>query len=259
MKMPLKAGRLGILPTLHCGKNYGILTIMGRSVYEFSYKERKKLRNTILFFVGLFLLIFGLSTLVSKFLLFPVVVKSDSMLPRTDRGAVVLASPIGSVERGTTVILKPQLMERMGAFKALASRFVSFVTFQQLQAFEPNGRAYAAGNVMRRVVGLPGDTIYMKDFILYVRPAGDQHFLTEFELADISYDINIGGLPEGWDRTMGAAGNMEEQTLEEGEYFLLCDNRIEGVDSRIWGPVPKKDIGGKALFQYFPFSGFGAL
>lgn len=250
---------LSILPTLHCGQNYGILIAMGRSVYEFSYKERKKLRNTILFFVGLFLLIFALHTLFSSFLLFPVVVKSDSMLPRTDRGGVVLASPIGSVDRGTTVILRPQLRKRMGALKALASRFVSFVTFQQLQAFEPGGEAFSSGNVMRRVVGLPGDTIYMKDFILYVRPAGDQHFLTEFELAEVSYDINIGGLPEGWDRIMGAAGNLEEQTLGEGEYFLLCDNRIEGVDSRIWGPVHKKAIGGKALFQYFPFSGFGTL
>lgn len=244
---------------MHCGTNYGNLTIMGRSVYEFSYKERKKLRNTIVFFVGLFFLIFGLHTLVSKFLLFPVVVKSDSMLPRIDRGGVVLASPIGSVDRGTTVILKLQLREQMGAFKTLASSLVSFVTFQQLQAFQAGGEAFSSGNVMRRVVGLPGDTIYMKDFILYVRPAGSQHFLTEFELAEVSYDINIGGLPEGWDKIIGASGSMEEQTLEEGEYFLLCDNRIEGVDSRIWGPVHKKAIGGKALFQYFPFSGFGSL
>lgn len=232
---------------------------MARSVYEFSYKERKKLRNTILFFVGLFLLVFCLNTLIFKFLLFPVVVKSDSMLPRTDRGGVVLASPIGSVERGTTVILKPQLKERIAFFKTLTSRFVSFVTFQQLQVFQSSGEAFSSGNVMRRVVGLPGDTIYMKDFILYVRPAGNQHFLTEFELAKVSYDINIGGLPEGWDKILGAAGNLGEQTLGEGEYFLLCDNRIEGVDSRIWGPIHKKAIGGKALFQYFPFSGFGSL
>ena len=92
---------------------------MGRSIYEFSYKERKKLRNTILFFVGLFLLIFGLNTLIFRFLFFPVVVKSDSMLPRVKHGGLILVSPIGSVERGSPVVLKPQLKEKLGVFSSL--------------------------------------------------------------------------------------------------------------------------------------------
>lgn len=232
---------------------------MARSVYEFSYKERKKLRNTILFFVGLFLLIVGLNTLIFKFLLFPVVVKSDSMLPRVDQGGLLLASPIGSVERGSPVVLKPQMKEKLGAVSSFASKFVSFVTFQQVQDFQRGTNAVAAGNVLRRVVGLPGDTLYMKDYILYIKPAGENHFLTEFELSDVSYDINVSGLPEGWDNIMGAAGTMEEVTLGSGEFFLLCDNRTIGVDSRIWGVISKNEIAGKALFQYFPFSGFGGL
>ncbi len=232
---------------------------MARSIYQFSYKERRRLRNTILFFAGLFLLVFALNTLVFRFLLFPAVVRSDSMLPRVDRGALVLAAPLGSVGRGTTVVLRPTFQDRMGAVSSVASKIVSFVTFQQVQAFRGGSEAVSAGNVLRRVVGLPGDTVYMRDYILHVRPAGSQHFLTEFELSDVAYDINIGGLPEGWDDVMGASGTLGERTLGEGEYFLLCDNRIEGIDSRIWGPVHRKDIGGRALFQYFPFGGFGPL
>lgn len=246
-------------PYLHCIRIYGNFCIMARSIYEFSYKERKKLRNTILFFVGLFFLVFGLNTFIFKFLLFPVAVHSDSMLPRVDKGGLILASPIGSVERGTTVILKPQFEEKMGGLGTFASKFVSFVTFQQMQAFKGGSRAVTAGNVLRRVVGLPGDTIYMKDYILYIKPAGSQHFLTEFELSEIQYDINVSGLPENWDSVMGSAGMMNEQVLGEKEYFLLCDNRTEGVDSRIWGGVQRKDIAGKALFQYFPFTRFGGL
>lgn len=232
---------------------------MARSIYEFSYKERKKLRNTILFFVGLFFLVFGLNTFIFKFLLFPVAVRSDSMLPRVDRGGLILASPIGSVNRGTVVILKPEFEGNMGWFGIFTSKILSFISFQQVQAFKFADGGVSAGNVLRRVVGLPGDTVYMKDFILYIKPAGSQHFLTEFELADVQYDINVGGLPVGWDPVMGSAGTMEERVLGEKEYFLLCDNRTEGVDSRIWGGVQKKDIGGKALFQYFPLTRFGGL
>ena len=232
---------------------------MGRSIYEFSYKERKKLRNTILFFVGLFLLIFGLNTLIFGFLFFPVVVKSDSMLPRVKHGGLILVSPIGSVERGSPVVLKPQLKEKLGVFSSFSSKFISFITFQQVQAFRSGDNAVAEGNVLRRVVGLPGDTLYMKDYILYIKPAGNSHFLTEFELTDVVYDINVSGLPVGWDNIMGAAGTMEEVTLGTGEYFLLCDNRTVGIDSRIWGVIPKNKIAGKALFQYFPFTGFGGL
>lgn len=232
---------------------------MARSVYEFSYKERKKLRNTILFFVGLFFLILGLNTLIFRFLLFPVVVKSDSMLPRVKQGGLILASPIGSVERGSPVVLKPQMKEKLSVVSSFFSKFVAFVTFQQVQNFQSGAKAVAEGNVLRRVVGLPGDTLYMKDYILYIKPSGNSHFLTEFELADVSYDINVSGLPEGWDNIMGAAGTMEEMTLGAGEYFLLCDNRTVGLDSRIWGVIPKNKIAGKALFQYFPFTGFGGL
>lgn len=232
---------------------------MGRSVYEFSYKERKRLRNTILFFIGLFFLIFGLNTLIFKFLLFPVVVKSDSMLPRVDEGGLILVSPIGSVSRGSTVVLKPEFKEDISGITSFVNSLFAFVTFQQVQAFQSGTDAIASGNLLRRVVGLPGDTIYMKDFILYVKPEGSSHFLTEFELSQVSYDINVSGLPENWDNIMGAAGTMEEQVLEEGEYFLLCDNRTIGVDSRIWGTVKKNKFAGKALLQYFPFPSFGTL
>ena len=108
--------------------------------------------------------------------------------------------------------------------------------------------------LIRRVIGMPGDTIYMRDHVLYIKPQGDKHFLTEFELIKKSYNINVLASPAGWDNLIGVTGSFEEIVLGENEYFVLGDNRNSCIDSRLWGVVPKSDIKATALFCYFPFS-----
>jgi signal peptidase I len=47
--------------------------------------------------------------------------------------------------------------------------------------------------------------------------------------------------------------------LKEGEYFLAGDNRNHSRDSRAFGPVPRDQIVGKALFRYYPLDRIGSL
>ena len=97
----------------------------------------------------------------------------------------------------------------------------------------------------------------MKDYVLYIKPAGEQHYLTEFELTPRMYET-----VQAKGKNLSNAGipaQLEEIVLGEDEYFLLADDRISSVDSRVYGPVQKSRIGGKAFLRYFPFSAFSTL
>ena len=59
--------------------------------------------------------------------------------------------------------------------------------------------------------------------------------------------------------TIGAARDMEEIVLAENQYFVLADNRVSSVDSRLYGPVDISQFKGKAILRFFPFSSFGSL
>ncbi|MBR1615783.1 MAG: signal peptidase I, partial [Treponema sp.] len=91
-------------------------------------------------------------------------------------------------------------------------------------------------------------------YVVYIKPKNESHFLTEFELIDKKYDVEIFTAPTGWDINLGAKSGTKPIVLGEGQYYLLGDNRMECIDSRLWGPVKKNAIKGRVVLQYFPFN-----
>lgn len=103
--------------------------------------------------------------------------------------------------------------------------------------FHPPAPANKKTYYIKRIIGLPGETIKIEGNLLTIinkeNPAG----LTvseNYRSSESDLDKNI--------------------TLKEGEYFVMGDNRSVSSDSRTWGALPRENISGRALVRLFPVS-----
>jgi signal peptidase I len=96
-------------------------------------------------------------------------------------------------------------------------------------------RCGSGGVFVKRVIGLPGDTVSQRGDSLYV----DGERLSE------PYVAHRGGPAGSWQ-------------VAPGTVFLLGDNRPESCDSRVFGAVPKHDVIGRILLRYWPLGRFGS-
>lgn len=141
--------------------------------------------------------------LIRTFLVTPVIVVGDSMLPTLEEKDILLLNKINyrfnEIERYDVVVIKIQESE-----------------------------------IIKRVIGLPGETIEYRNNILYIN--GHE---TETE-----YDF------ETDDFTMNSVCNCDK--IPEDKYLVLGDNRKVSSDSRIIGLIDKEDILGKTKVSIWP-------
>lgn len=95
---------------------------------------------------------------------------------------------------------------------------------------------------VKRVVGLPGDTVSIKDEKVYINgePLNETY-------TSVDYTLPV--------------TEVNEWYLLDDQYFVMGDNRLEGAsnDSRNFGPINKSDIVGHAFFRFYPFTDFGMI
>ena len=91
--------------------------------------------------------------------------------------------------------------------------------------------------LVKRVIGLPGETVEIRQGKVYVN---GQH-LDEPYLRQVPY------------------GNMPARPVPAGSIFVLGDNRNNSNDSRYFGVVPLDDVVGKAWLRYWPLEQIGLV
>lgn len=229
---------------------------MNRNIEVFSYQLKKERRRRTITLIAFFICLYIFINIIISFLIYPVRQNSLSMIPDVPEKSIVMVSPVaGGYARGDLVLLNERNERNELLIKRLADQFVRFFTGQQISLFEKSDLPASKPHI-RRIVGMPGDTIYMRDYVLYIKPAGEKHFLTEFEIVNEPYNVTFYVPPADWDTEIGVKGSFDEITLGYNEYFLLADNRKSSDDSRLWGAVNTEKIHAKVLMCYFPFTNF---
>lgn len=127
-----------------------------------------------------------------------------------------------------------------------------------------NGEALADNSgyyYVKRLVGLPGDTLKIENNNLFVKPKDSEEFKHIKEFSPEFEKIYSGnGGYQGHSNLVGyATGNYLKNNFDlfvvpENSYFMLGDNTKFSADSRIWGVVPRHNIIGKAAFVFWPFT-----
>ena len=181
----------------------------------------KNFANFVLEFVQSIVLALSVFVVLYLFVAQPNEVKGNSMVPNFTNGEYLLTEKIsyqiGQPKRGDVVI-----------FRAPPS--------------EPCAEDQC--EYIKRVIGLPGDRVMVKDGDVYLNGKKlDQSFL-----------------PAG---VMSSPGTFEEEGVEKtvptGTLLCFGDNRPGSRDGREFGPIKKDSVVGRAFFKYWPLSSIGLI
>jgi signal peptidase I len=164
--------------------------------------------------VGIIVGALVVALVVKTFLIQAFFIPSLSMYPTLDKGDRVLVNKLSyklhDVHRGDLVVFERP----------------------------PGQPASTIKDLIKRVVGLPGEEIEARSGDVYV----DGKKISEPYLVD---DV--------------ATENLPRQTIPDGEVFVMGDNRGDSADSRVFGPIDEDSIVGRAFIRVWPIPDIGLL
>ncbi|MGE7780954.1 signal peptidase I [Peribacillus sp. NPDC097264] len=146
-----------------------------------------------------------------QFLFVPVTVKGESMEPTYENNDRIVVTKFGNIEHFDMVVFHAPDAEK---------------------------------DYIKRVIGLAGDSVEMKDDVLYINGKQYKEPYVESKKEEIQSDEN---LTENFD-----------VKVPKGTLFVMGDNRRHSWDSRRFGVIREDSLVGKVEFRFFPLNELGA-
>jgi signal peptidase I len=119
--------------------------------------------------------------------------------------------------------------------------------------------------LVKRLIGVPGDRVHLRDGIVFVNgvaqtpppegrnsPVNDEPYVDDFP-ALLPTPADDHGAVESWVVELPKHVEGGDLVVPPGKYFMMGDNRHGSYDSRFWGLVPRENIIGRPLFNYWSF------
>lgn len=200
---------------------------------RYSEDDERTLAEDILDFIKVFALSAIVILLFVNFIAHPITVVGHSMDPTLQTGEYgftsVISMTLSKPERGDVVVLKMSGI-----------------------AQDDEGEYW-----VKRVIGLPGETIEAKDGVVYInsQPLDESEYLDEeYMQATLQAFEDQTGYEYGY-----FTNDFDAVTLGDNEYFVMGDNRPYSKDSRHEdvGPVDASKLYGSGVLIFFPFERIG--
>ena len=191
-----------------------------------------------------------LALLIKYFILTPTVVKQESMYPTLEENQRLILNRLGRTfkqmpKRGDIITFEAPTVTYRTEEDTDISNPVAIYEDEERNIFEGfsyNVLEIGKTSYIKRVIGLPGDHVQIKNGKVYIN---------EEELEE---DYLQSGIV-----TDDAEGMFSDIIVPENTVFAMGDNRNSSVDCRAFGCIPLEKIEGKVLFRFWPFSKFGGV
>ena len=186
------------------------------------------------------------AVLIKYYLGTPTVVKQSSMYPTLEETDRLILSRINRdkcPERGDIITFEAPVAREKGDKIDMTNPIAKYT-------YEPQGwwnrfvyyvLEFGKTSYIKRVIGLPGEHVLIKDGKVYI----DDKELEEKYLEP--------GLETP------VTGSYFDLIVPENSIFVMGDNRPDSTDSRIFGCIPFDKIEGRVVLRFFPFNKFGNI